>query len=232
MKYKITEINQLAPDIVNFILMPDAEKINYQAGQYVEILCPDGSWLPFSIASAPADNGKKEFIIRQFNDEPSLKSLLISIKIGSELNLRGPFGDSTYPKKNAEKILLLAGGTGIAPIKAILEGISEKENFYLYWGARHSREFYLEKQIHQWLEKGVLKSFIPVVSGDEKNWTGRKGWVHEHVISHHPDLSQAHIYASGPMAMIQSAVQLYPQYGHDISRLYSDMLPCLQTLEA
>lgn len=226
-KYKISEINQLAPDIINFILLPDVEKITYHAGQYIEILCPDGNWLPFSIANAPVKNGKKELIIRQSNDEPSLKKLLASVKIGAELNVRGPFGDSVYSEKNKEKVLLLAGGTGVAPIKAILESVDRAE-FHLYWGVRHSREFYLDKQITHWLDAGVLKTFTPVVSGDEKNWSGLRGWVHEHVVAHHPDLRNVKIYASGPMAMIKSAVDLYPEYGHDISMLYSDMLPYLQ----
>lgn len=220
MNYKITEINQIVPDIMGFSLLPVNEKINYRAGQFVEILCPDGNWLPFSIANAPCEKGKKEFIIRQSNDEPSLKKLLSSVKLGSELTLRGALGGCEYKK---EKVLFLAGGTGIAPIKAILDNIEHGET-YLYWGVRHSREFYLEKEIKAWLEKGALKSFVPVVSGEEKNWSGKRGWVHEHVISDHAELSNTFIYASGPMAMIQSAVELYPKYGHDISLLYSDML--------
>ncbi len=225
--YQIVDLNKLCPDLLSVVLVPVGEALRYKAGQYVEILCPDGSWLPFSLSNRPEVEGNKELIIRLSTEVASFKLLLSQCVVGTLLHVRGPFGGYEFPTD--KPLLMLAGGTGIAPIKSLIEDLSLTGEIHLFWGVRHSSELFLSEQISNWIDQGVITSFTPVVSREPENtWSGAKGWVHESVISQHPDLSKYDIYASGPMPMIKGAVELYPQYGLDIARFYSDMLPYLQ----
>lgn len=226
--YQISHLNKLSPDLLSVGLTPVGESITYNAGQYLEILCPDGKWMPFSVSNSPQDDAKKELIIRLSTDISSLKSLLNQSGIGALLQVRGPFG--AYRLSSNRPLLMLAGGTGIAPIKAMIETVGVENDIHLFWGVRHSSELFLSDTINAWMERRIIKDFTPVVSREsDETWSGAKGWVHESVISQYPDLTGVDIYASGPMGMIKGAVELYPKYGLELTRFYSDMLPFLTT---
>lgn len=224
--YRILDLNKLSADLLSVGLVPVSESIPYQAGQYLEILCPDGNWMPFSVSNSPRNDFKKELIIRLSTDVSSIKTLLNQSGIGALLQVRGPFGDYQLPSNKT--VLMLAGGTGIAPIKAMIENIGEGNDIHLFWGVRHSSELFLSDAISSWLERQIIKNFTPVVSREsDESWAGAKGWVHESVISQYPQLTGVDIYASGPMGMIKGALEQYPKYGLELTRFYSDMLPFL-----
>ncbi|MDF2868053.1 MAG: CDP-6-deoxy-delta-3,4-glucoseen reductase, partial [Gammaproteobacteria bacterium] len=193
---------QLAPTVWQVLLKPEEAKPVYRAGQYLEILHRDGSPKPFSIANAPNADGIIELHIRHTPENTYTAELLDEIKQGRALRIKLPYGDCIYPKEKDVKTILLAGGTGFAPMQAILEqALSNELNppIYFYWGARSLQDLYLHEKVLAWAQQYHQLHYIPVLSMPEPadNWQGKTGFVHEAVVAEHPELSHYQVYASG-----------------------------------
>lgn len=228
--YSVKSLEQLNPTIYRVILLPPPEDyIRYHAGQYVEIIHRDTSPRPFSIANAPlADDHAIEIHIRHLANNPSSTELLTEIKTG-QLQLKGPFGNNILRREPLYPMIFAAGGAGIAPIKALIEqALAEgsKQPIYLYWGVRVIADFYLQELVTRWEKYIPHFHYIPVLSGKKEsaNWKGRTGWVHEAIIKDHPNLTQFHIYASGPTEMVYAAFHTFTAHGLNRSLMYSDAL--------
>lgn len=231
LNYKIQILEQLTPTIYRVILQPPLEDhIYYRAGQYFEILHRDTSPQPFSIANAPlGDNKSLEIHIRSRPDNLSMEELISEMKTVGELRINGPLGNCILRREPAYPMIFAAGGTGIAPLKAIIEqALAEgvKQPIYLYWGVRILSDFYLQALITRWAKYLPNFHYIPILSGkDELNkWKGRTGWVHEAIIQDHPNLEHFHIYASGPTEMVYAALHAFKSHGLNRALMYSDVL--------
>ncbi len=208
---RIEAIEKIAPDvaIVRFKL-PANERLQFLAGQYIDFLLKDGKRRSFSLATPPHDDQLLELHVRHIPDGFFTDALFTQYKGREILRLEGPLG-SFYLREDSDKpIVLVAGGTGFAPIKAIIEhALYHKlpRDMVLYWGARALPDLYLPELPQQWEAEHSNFKYIPVLSEPraEDAWQGRTGFVHAAVLADYADLSGHQVYACGAPAMIEAA---------------------------
>jgi CDP-4-dehydro-6-deoxyglucose reductase len=224
--FKLFHFKVLAPTLIQVFLLPEQEKLAYQAGQYLELFYPDGSCQPFSIANTQQANGVIELHIRNLSNDAATTGMLRSLREEKIIKIRGPMGDAIYKTQPNNPVILMAGGTGFAYIKAIIEQAIASEDqrlFHLYWGVKTQQDFYLSKLLYQWQKRLLHFSYTQVVSQNE-NWQGRKGYLHHAVLEDFPNLSEYQIYISGPLPMVKTSYEIFTQHGLEKSRIYSDLL--------
>ena len=145
----------------------------------------------------------------------------------SLMRIRGPLG-SFYLRKDREgPIVLVAGGTGFAPIKAMLDDLlveGTTRAVHLYCGVRSRRDLYMQPMVEAWRERFPALHYVPVLSDPQPGdaWDGCTGFVHEAVLEDFPDLAVADVYASGPPAMVEAVQRTFLARGTDPERLHSD----------
>jgi CDP-4-dehydro-6-deoxyglucose reductase, E3 len=228
--YKIQNLESLAPTITRLLLSPIADDcLHFQAGQYLEILYPDHTYQPFSIANAPQTNGIIELHIRHLPGDLATAALLDQLEQVNIATLRGSFGAAYYRRVPDRPIILLAGGTGFAYTKAIIEAAQQHQDqrsLHLYWGVKVATDFYLANLLQQFSKNIVNFQYTLIISQPQNNkaWSGKTGNVPATVIADYPDLSNYQVYGSGPRAMIIAAAALFQQHGLSKEFFYSDML--------
>jgi CDP-4-dehydro-6-deoxyglucose reductase len=208
---RIESIAKPAPDVAIVRLkLPANDRLQYLPGQYIDFLLKDGRRRSFSLANPPDDDALLELHIRHVPGGAFTDQLFNEYKGREILRLEGPFG-SFYLRETSDKpIIFVAGGTGFAPIKAMIEHALHHRHtrpMVLYWGARAKRDLYLPDLPGQWQLSCRELTFIPVLSepapGDD--WTGRTGLVHQAVLDDFDDLSGYQVYACGAPPMIDAA---------------------------
>lgn len=206
---RVQVLERLAPDVMRLKLrLPASERLQFLAGQYVDILLKDGTRRSLSMANAPHDDALLEFHLRNYGG-PFSTHVFTTMKEKDILRFEGPLGSFFLREDSTKPVILLAGGTGFAPIKAIIENAIHhriKRPIMLYRGARHAADLYLDELPRTW-EKDHGIRYIPVLSdlAAEDPWQGRRGLVHAAVLDDFPDLSGHEVYACGAPAMIDSA---------------------------
>ena len=212
-----TRIQKLEKKSVDVMLvqlqLPASEVFEYHAGQYIELILKSGERRSYSLANAPhfsADSKSLSLHIRHMPGGLFTDHVFNELKEKDMYRIEGPFGSFYLREESDKPMVLLASGTGIAPIKAIIEQlqhIKSQRNVVLYWGGRRPSDLYL----NDWLSEQMLNMpslrYVPVVSDAlaEDAWTGRTGWVHQAVMADFPDLSQHEVYACGAPAMVEAA---------------------------
>jgi CDP-4-dehydro-6-deoxyglucose reductase len=211
---RVLSIEKPASDVAILKLqLPANDPLQYRAGQFVEFILRDGSRRSYSMATAPHNQGDKPQIELHLRHLPGGKftdHVFAAMKERDILRVEGPFG-SFFLREDSEKdMVLLASGTGFAPIKAIIEHMEFKamaRPAVLYWGCRSKADLYL----HDWAMQAAARmphlTYIPVLSEPkpEDAWTGRTGFVHRAVMQDLPDLSGHQVYACGAPIMVESA---------------------------
>jgi CDP-4-dehydro-6-deoxyglucose reductase len=210
---RVVGIERAAPDVAVLRLrIPMNYNIYFMPGQYLEVLLKDGQRRTYSIAVAPhhEDLTHLELHIRHSPGGLFTDYVFESLKQNEMLRFEGPFGTFFLREDSDKPIVLLAGGTGFAPIKSIIEytirqGI--RRPIHLYWGGRTRRDIYMMDLAKQWQEQHEHIKFVPVLSSatPECNWEGRRGFVHHAVMEDFPDLSGYQLYACGTPAMVNAA---------------------------
>ncbi len=217
MPARIAKIERVAPDVMILSMqLPANERLQFRAGQYMDFILKDGARRQYSIATAPHADEPIQLHIRHtpggvFTDrlfgvvEPPVKERDI-------LRIEAPLGTFFLREDNERPIVLLAGGTGFAPIKAIAEhvfhkGIQATRPVALYWGARARRDLYMHELAQRWAAEQPDFHYVPVLSEPAAHdaWNGRTGFVHRIVMEDQPDLSSYQVYACGAPAMIDAA---------------------------
>jgi len=208
---RIESIDKAAPDVaVVKIKLPANERLQYLPGQYIDLLLKDGMRRSFSIATPPHDDSLLELHIRHVPGGRFTGQLFNEFKGREILRFEGPLG-SFYLREDSDKpIIFVAGGTGFAPIKAVIEHALHHRidrQMVLYWGARARRDLYLPALPGQWQQQHPNFTFIPVLSepAPDDAWPGRTGLVHQAVLDDFADLSGWQVYACGAPAMIDAA---------------------------
>jgi CDP-4-dehydro-6-deoxyglucose reductase, E3 len=222
----IISTQPLTDTVMQVIMLPQ-QKFTYLAGQYTYLVTPDGRQTPFSIANALLGSNRLEFHIRHAPDSDYSRYLLAQIKQQQGLNITPAKGECVYENPRQLAVILLAGGTGFAPMKAIIEQmLSENVSHpvYLYWGARKKNDLYLPEIPELWQRTIDAFHYIPVLSEPELTWCGRAGWVHKIVMQDIDDLKNYQVYAAGPQAMVEQAYQLFLQHGLSAASMRSDGL--------
>jgi len=216
MPVRVMAMARPAPDVaVLSMQLPANDPLRYHAGQYVEFILRDNARRSYSMANAPHTQTDKPFIELHLRHMPGGKftdHVFGAMKEKEILRIEGPFGSFFLREDSDKPIVLLASGTGFAPIKAIIEHMEHKGTTrpaVLYWGCRSKADLYL----HDWALQAAARlpnlRYVPVLSEPkpEDGWNGRTGLVHQAVMSDLPDLSGHQVYACGAPIMVDSAQQ-------------------------
>ncbi len=207
---RVQKMQRLAPDIMLVELkLPASERLQFLAGQYIDILLKDGNRRSFSMANAPHDDDVLQLHMRNYGG-PFSTHVFSKMKERDILRFEGPLG-TFYLRENSEKpAILLASGTGFAPVKAIVEHafhVHCARPLILYWGARTRADLYLNGLAEQWAREHNNFKYVPVLSEPlaSDQWNGRSGLVHQAVMKDIADMSGCQVYACGVPVMVESA---------------------------
>lgn len=225
---RVQKIERLAEDVIRLALkLPVNERLQFLAGQYIEFLLKDGRRRAFSIANAPHADSLIELHIRLVADGEFTRHVFHGMKEKDILRLRGPLGTFFLREDSTKPLIFVAGGTGFAPLKSIIEHTLHNaihRPLALYWGARTRSGLYLDELPVRWAAEHAHICYVPVLSepvaGDD--WSGRTGLVHQAVLRDHPDLSAFQVYACGAPAMIDAARRDFIAAGLPAEEFFAD----------
>ena len=206
---RVQKLTRLAPDVMLIELkLPPSEQLQFLPGQYIDILLKGGARRAFSLANAPGDDSCLQLHVRHLPGGLFTDHVFSSMKERDLLRFTGPHGSFFLRENSVKPMLLVAGGTGLAPIKAIVEhAIGERSTrpMAVYWGGRTLADLYLLPLMEKWQAAGVR--FVPVLSepAASDHWNGRGGFVHAAAMADYPDLSGHQVYVCGSPAMVAAA---------------------------
>jgi len=223
---KLIDKALLSDDVVRLTLMSArGERMRRLAGQYLDVLLPDGRRRAFSIANAPHEGDTIELHVRRVAGGDFTSHVFDDMQNGAMLRVEGPLG-TFVPREDSERpMLMIAGGTGFAPMKALIEHfrhLGSRRPIALYWGARTVRDLYLRALPERWARDVPAFRFVPVLSDSERAGTCRRGFVHEALLEDHADLSPFDLYMSGPPTMIDAGRRAFVDAGLPEDRLFYD----------
>lgn len=225
---RVNKLEHLAHDVIRIYLkLPDTERLQFLAGQYIDVLLKDHAPRAFSIANAPHDDRFIELHIRNVSGGYFSAQVFNQMREKAMLRVTGPLGTFFLREDSDCPAILIGGGTGFAPIKGILEHAFHsgvQKPLHLFWGVRAKRDLYLEELPARWLQDHPNFSYTPVLSEPmpEDNWSGATGYVSDTVIREYPDLAGHDVYMGGPPVMVEAGHKLFMQHGLDESRFFSD----------
>lgn len=225
---KIHELNKLNEDVIQVKLkLPEGERLQFLAGQYVEFILEGDRRRAFSIANAPHDDDFLEFHIRHIAGGFFTDHLFSDMPEKEMVRIEGPHGNFYLREDSERPIIMLATGTGFGPIKGIIEhAIAEgcKRPIYLYWGARTQDGLYCDAMAKQWAADNDNIHYRPVLSRptDGDNWDGRTGHVQDAVQADFDDLNGFELYACGHPDMVYTAKDSLTAKGMDPEHCFSD----------
>lgn len=226
---KVHKKEMLAHDVVRLYLkLPDSQRLPFLAGQYVDILLKDGRRRSFSIANPPHDDTFIELHIRHVDGGDFTGYVLNDLKEKDVLRIEGPHGHFQLHEGTSRTLIFMAGGTGFAPIKgiiehALVEGLTQP--MYLYWGVRDKPDLYLDALAQKWASHLPHFHYIPVLSNPAptSDWTGRTGYVHEAIMEDFPGgFANCEVYASGPPVMVNAGHAAFIERGLAADCYFSD----------
>lgn len=220
---KINNIEKLTNDVIKITLrIPPKTNFKFNSGQFLNFNREKIN-RSYSIANSSQHKNQLEFFIKKYQNGLMSKYLFEEAKINDLLMLEGPMGTFFLRNSNYENIVFLATGTGIAPIKSIIEDIDNSDlqfknkNFWLFVGARYENDLLWEPNF-----ENLNINYIPVLSRQVNNWDGEKGYVQDVVIKKQIDLSTCQIYACGSYNMINSSRKLFLKNNLIESNFFSD----------
>jgi CDP-4-dehydro-6-deoxyglucose reductase len=245
MPARVVKMERLVDDVMRLTLkLAEGQRLQYLAGQYIDILLSGNQRRSFSLSTSPLSDELLQLHIRHVPGGFFTGHVFTKMQEKDLLRFQGPFGmfflreDDVQGSTNVagdrmsratsdRPAILVAGGTGFAPIKSILEYAFAKGTtrpLHLYWGVRAKRDLYLSELPQAWAREHGNFKFTPVLSEPrpEDRWDGRQGWVHEAVAADYPDLSRHEVYASGPPPMIEALKATVKKHGLPEDRLYYD----------
>jgi NAD(P)H-flavin reductase/ferredoxin len=227
----VIALELLAPDVMRMMLrVVEGGPLPFRAGQYINIVLDDGAKRSFSFATSPhnaSGASEIELHVRRIDGGRFTTQVFTALKVGDRLKFEGPLGAFTLREDGGKPIIFVAGSTGFAPVKSMLEhafwvGLSRK--MILYWGVRRPRDMYLTELVETWQRDHENFKFVPVVSDalPEDHWTGRTGLVHEAILQDFPDLSHHQVYACGSVGMVEAATPAFIGRGISADDCFSD----------
>jgi NAD(P)H-flavin reductase/ferredoxin len=212
---KLYRLRMAAPDVAVLDLrFPAGVRISFKAGQYLQVLIPDEEPRSFSIATPPRSSDTVQLHIRVLPGSRFGSAILPTLEPGDPVVVQLPLGDF-YLRDGTQHVVMVAGGTGFAPMQSILEHSLAKQpqrRFTLYWGARGSDGLYGMEQVRRWQQRHANFNFFAVVSGSPAEPPLRAGLVHEAVLADFQTLADCQVYACGAPPMVAAARAQFVQH--------------------
>jgi CDP-4-dehydro-6-deoxyglucose reductase len=211
MPSRVAKIERVTDDVAIISLqLPANERLQYLAGQYIEFLLKDNKRRSYSMANAPYKDEQITVHIRHMPGGLFTDQVFGTMKERDILRFEGPLGTFFLREDSDKPMVLLASGTGFAPIKAIIEQATHnmtERAIVLYWGGRRPKDLYMHELCEEWARTLPNFRYVPVISDalPEDNWSGRTGFVHRAVIDDLPDMSGYQVYACGAPIVVDSA---------------------------
>jgi len=229
MPARISSMARKSPDVMQLQLqLPASESFQYRAGQYLDVLLRDGARRSYSMANAPHTGPALELHIRHMPGGRFTDLVFGSMKERDIVRIEGPMGSFYLREDSAKPVVLLASGTGFAPIKALIEHMQERQitrPATLFWGGRRPHDLYMDDWVRAQCAVMPTLSYVPVVSDalPEDGWQGRTGFVHQAVLEDIPDLSGYQVYACGAPVVVESAQRDFSDLaGLDEAEFFAD----------
>jgi NAD(P)H-flavin reductase/ferredoxin len=225
---RVVSLTRLADDVMQVRLALIGERpLRFRAGQYVNVLLADGEKRSFSFATAPHAGGDIELHIRLVPGGRFTTHVFGTMQVGDVLEFEGPLGSFFLREDSDKPIIFVAGATGFAPVKSMLEHAFHtgvKRDMVLYWGVRARKDLYLADLPQRWAAEHPNFRFVPVLSAPraEDRWHGRTGLVHEAILADYPDLSGHQLYACGSVQMVAAAHPAFAAQGLAQDDCFSD----------
>jgi CDP-4-dehydro-6-deoxyglucose reductase, E3 len=208
---RVQEIHKVAPDVVVLKLkLPANERLQFLAGQYIDILMKDGKRRSYSMGNPPHDDEYIELHVRNMAQGAFTEYVFTRMKEKDILRFEGPLGTFFLREDSDKPMIFVASGTGFAPIKSIIEHalhLGTQRQMVLYWGGRRPSDIYMGELASRWQREHENFSFVPVVSDalPEDNWGGRIGFVHRAAMEDFPDMSGYQVYSCGAPIVVETA---------------------------
>ncbi len=225
---RVIALNRLSHDVIEMHLkLPATERMQFLAGQYIDILLKDGRRRSFSLANAPHHDEYLELHIRHVPGGRFTDHVFGAMKVKDLLRIEGPQGSFFLREDSERPVIMVGGGTGFAPLKGMLEHAFEtgiERPMHLFWGVRARRDLYMDALPRGWAEQFADFRYTPVLSepAPEDDWSGETGWVHEAVLAQYEDFSGFDVYLSGPPPMVEAAKAAFMARGLPADQLYFD----------
>lgn len=228
---RVMRLEKLAHDVMGLWLkIPATERLQFLPGQYIDILMKDGKARSFSLANAPHDDDFLQLQIRHYAGGHFSEHVFNEMKEKAILRIRGPFGSFYLREDRPQPLIFVAGGTGFAPVKAMIDHLVETQDtrpITLYRGVRALRDLYSSEQVTAWMESHPDFTYVPVLSdpAEEDKWSGETGFVHQVVAKDHAKLTDpafADVYACGPPVMVHAVRDALVAQGLPADQMYSD----------
>ena len=228
MPVKVAKRRQLSHDVIQLLLkLPENNRMQFFAGQYIDIIQSNGEHRSFSIANAPHDDEYLELHIRHVEGGEYTGYLFDQLREKDILRIEAPLGTFSLKESSPRTMVLIGGGTGFAPLKGMLEHafhIGLEKPMHLFWGVRTKQDIYLPDLPLQWTRQHPLFQYTPVLSEPlaSDQWDGEDGMVHEAVLRQYEKLSNMDFYLSGPPAMVYGARDIFVEEGVPERQIFSD----------
>ncbi|HCK76084.1 MAG TPA: CDP-6-deoxy-delta-3,4-glucoseen reductase [Gammaproteobacteria bacterium] len=225
---RVVSLEKVSHDVMLLQLkLPKNQRFEYLPGQYIDILLRDGRRRSFSMANAPNSEEGLQLHVRLVPDGHFTGQVFTTLKVRDLLRFQGPLGTFFLREDETWPVIMVGGGTGLAPLKAILDNALVKHParaFHLFWGVRSAEDLYLDNEIRRWLDVHPNLSYTPVLSEPKiaDRWDGEIGLVHEAVLRKYPELDGFEVYASGPPPMIEALKAAFAAHGLPPERLFFD----------
>lgn len=225
---RVERIEHLAPDVLGVTLrLEGGARVEFLAGQHLNVILADGARRSYSFTTASDSTDRIELHIRRIPGGRFTGWAFERMRVGDALTLEGPLGDFVLRETSERPILFVAGATGFAPVKSLLEeafrlGLLRPMHFY--WGVRAKRDLYMADLPERWAREHPNFRFVPVLSAPdpEDRWSGRTGLVHETMLEDFPDLSGHEVYACGSIRMVEAARPAFIAHGLAGTACFSD----------
>ena len=215
---RVHSMQRLSDEVMQLMLsLPAGRHLRFVAGQYINILLADGQRRAFSFANPPHLSEYIELHVRLIAGGRFTTHVFTEMKVGDELRFEGPLG-SFCLRESRHAIIFVAGATGFAPIKSIVEDAFHRgmhRPMQLYWGVRRPKDLYMMELALRWQQQHDNFKFVPVLSEHrpEDEWQGRSGLVHAAILSDFPDLKGYEVYVCGSAKMVDTAFPAFLEHG-------------------
>lgn len=223
---RVERKERLSHDVLRLCLkLPEQQRLQFYAGQYLDFILKDGRKRAFSIANAPHDDAYIELHVRHVPGGEFTQYVFENLAEKTILRIQAPLGTFFLRESSPRPIVLMGGGTGFAPLKGMIEHafhVGIQRPMHLYWGVRARRDLYLPDLPATWVDTHPGFAYTPVLSEPDPDWQGSTGFVHEAVVADYPDMSPFDVYMSGPPVMVEAGRIAFKAHGLGQEHMFSD----------